>query len=192
MWRPVNQPHVPVYLPPTPAFSLSITSNHAISPATLPFASWQPSVCVHHTSCLSCLLPCIIYQIALCPSASQLLLINPRIAATFFLFFPSYFSLSPSIHLSFRLSPPPPSSNAGFPLHISRTLVTAFSASSCLLSPACCSISSIMYLHAHSPPFFSHSSFHLSPSFSPSTSRFHFVLPVLCPFCPKYLRYLSP
>lgn len=101
--------------PAHPAFSLSITSNHAISPATLPFASWQPSVCVHHTSCLSCLLPCIIYQIALCPSASQLLLINPRIAATFFLFFPSYFSLSPSIHLSFRLSPPhPPPPTQGF------------------------------------------------------------------------------
>lgn len=81
----------------------------------------------------------------LCPSASRLPLLPhiysliPSLPLRF-----SSLSLLLSVGLSFRSSLPPGCWDS---LHINRTLVTAFSASSCLLSPSRCSISSIMYLH---------------------------------------------
>lgn len=139
-------------------------------------------LCVHHTSCFSRSLPALFNKMTLCPFASRLSACSPtRPSLTLFLF-PSFSHpyLPPSIRLSFRLSLP----RCGVSLHINRTLVTAFSASSCLLSPSCCSISSITYLHTPTPlspqPLFPSCSLHpsLSPSFSPSPSF------PLCPSCP--------
>lgn len=134
----------------------------------------------------------------LCPSASRLPLVHPLtllpLHHSHILPLPLLFSsLSPSIWLSFRLSLP----GCRVSLHINRTLVTAFSASSCLLSPSRCSISSIMSLHPHTPL---HHSFFLPPvpsirlclPFSHHLPLFRFVLPVLCPVCLNYLQYLSP
>lgn len=123
--------------PPQP-FSLSITSNHAISPATLPFASWQPSVCVsitHPASRASFPALFIKWHYALLhPSFCSLIHASqPHSSSFFFSFLLFPISLHPFV---LPFAPPPPSSNAGFPLHINRTLVTAFSASSCLLDYA--------------------------------------------------------
>lgn len=73
-------------------------------------------------------------------------------------------------------------------LHINRTLVTAFSASSCLLSPSRCSIFSIMCLHA--PTFLTVASFLPSCSLHPSLSPFSSPSPSF-PLCPSCLLPLS-
>ena len=106
--------------------------------------------------------------------------------------------------LILHLPPSKPSIRLSLPgcrvsLHINRTLVTAFSASSCLLSPSRCSISSIMFptpptlltVVSLSPLLFA-PSVSVSP-FSHHLPLFRFVLPVLCPpVCLNYLQYLSP
>lgn len=119
----------------------------------------------------------------LCPPVSWLLLVHPTPSTATLLLFLSF----PHLHLLlsehlFRSSLP----GCRVPLHINRTLVTAFSASSCLLSPSHCSISTIMCLHT--PTFLTvASSSHPVLSIClclPFLHRFHlyrFVLPVFCP-----------
>lgn len=101
---------------------------------------------VHHTCCLLSPLPALFnkWHYALpCPGFCLFTLLPTPSAATLLLFlsFP-HLHLPLSDHL-FRSSLP----GCRVPLHINRTLVTAFSASSCLLSPSRCSISTIICLH---------------------------------------------
>lgn len=126
----------------------------------------SPALCLHYLT--NDIMPFCVLVPALLPLHRSLIL-------------PLLFLLPVSLHASVL---PVVSPRCRVSLHINRTLVTAFSASSCLLSPSRCSIYSIMYLHTPAPP-------HHSPFFPPASS-IRLCLPLfsqspsfpLCPSCP--------
>lgn len=177
---------VSLYLPTHPAFSLPKSQQSCHLPSHFASRCWQPSISVSITlpaspaRCLHYLtndiMPFCVRASACSPTRP-----SPRsLTATFFLsFFFFHPRLPPSLHPSvcpFRLSLP----RCRVSLHINRTLVTAFSASSCLLSASRCSVSST-YLHAPTLPRYS---LFLPPSVSVFLFSHHLTLPPLCPSCP--------
>jgi len=127
----------------------------------------SPALCLHYLT--NDIMPFCVPVPALLPLHHSLIL-------------PLLFPLPVSLHASVL---PVVSPRCRVSLHINRTLVTAFSASSCLLSPSRCSIYSIMYLHT--PPLLTIAPLSLlhHPSvsvslFSHNLPLFRFVLPVLC------------